>query len=110
MIRKIGEGKARDLLLSGRLITASEAKEFGLINYLVTKHQLAEEVRLFAEKLSNETSANSIAYTKDLIQKVQQMKSEEALVYAAETNAHIRSTEDFKKGVNSFLTKTKLKW
>ena len=110
LIRKIGEGKARDLLLSGRLIQAAEAKEMGLINTIVAKEQLETDVKQFAEKLCNETSANSIAHTKDLIQKVQQMKPEEALVFAAETNAHIRSTEDFKKGVDSFLTKTKLSW
>lgn len=110
LIRKIGEGKARDLLLSGRLIQAAEAKEMGLINTIVAKEQLETDVKQFAEKLCNETSANSIAFTKDLIQKVQQMKPEEALVFAAETNAHVRSTEDFKKGVDSFLTKTKLSW
>ncbi|MNE51108.1 enoyl-CoA hydratase [compost metagenome] len=81
-----------------------------MINTLVAKEQLGTDVKQFAEKLCNETSANSIAHTKDLIQKVQQMKPEEALVFAAETNAHVRSTEDFKKGVDSFLTKTKLSW
>ncbi|MCO4291366.1 enoyl-CoA hydratase-related protein [Solitalea sp. MAHUQ-68] len=110
LIRKIGEGKAKDLLLSGRLISSIEAKEIGLINEMVDHNELDEVVKTFALKMCNETSANSIAITKDLIQKVQSMKTEEALIFAAETNANVRSTEDFKKGVDSFLTKTKLKW
>ncbi|MFN3315295.1 MAG: enoyl-CoA hydratase/isomerase family protein, partial [Raineya sp.] len=35
LLRKIGEGRAKELLLSGDLISAQKAQEFGLINYIV---------------------------------------------------------------------------
>ncbi|UKJ05798.1 enoyl-CoA hydratase/isomerase family protein [Solitalea lacus] len=110
LIRKIGEGKAKDLLLSGRLISADEALSLGLVNKIIAVEQLDEEVNQFAKQLCIETSANAVAITKNLIQKVQTMNSEDALIFAAKTNAQVRSTEDFKKGVDSFLTKTKLTW
>ena len=48
--------------------------------------------------------------TKKMIEEVQSMKLEEALDYAAEQNAYARTTDDFKKGINAFLTKEELNW
>ena len=51
LLRKIGEGKAKELLLSGDLISAVEAKEFGLVNKVVKEDELDEAVGEFARKL-----------------------------------------------------------
>lgn len=37
-----GEKRARDLLLTGRLLTAEEAKDIGLINHVVTDEEVKE--------------------------------------------------------------------
>jgi methylglutaconyl-CoA hydratase len=110
LLRKIGEGKARELLLSGKLINASEAKEIGLINAVIGSNKIEDEVSNFIQKLCVECSQEAIALTKSMIAQVQQQTVDEALQYAAEMNALARTTEDCKKGISSFLTREKLVW
>jgi methylglutaconyl-CoA hydratase len=110
LLRKIGEGKARELLLSGKLINASEAKEIGLINAVIGSDKIEDEVSNFIQKLCVECSQEAIALTKSMIAQVQQQTVDEALQYAAEMNALARTTEDCKKGISSFLTREKLVW
>ncbi len=110
LLRKIGEGKARELLLTGKIITADEAKNFGLINFISTKETIDSEVLEFATKLCNEASGQSIALVKEMIAEVQHLSVEEGLEYAARMNANARATDDCKRGINSFLTKEKLTW
>jgi methylglutaconyl-CoA hydratase len=110
LLRKIGEGKARELLLSGKLINALEAKEIGLINAVVGSDKIEDEVSNFIQKLCVECSQEAIALTKSMIAQVQQQTVDEALQYAAEMNALARTTEDCKKGISSFLTREKLVW
>lgn len=110
LLRKIGEGKARELLITGKIITAEEAKNFGLINFISTKETIDSEVLEFATKLCNEASGQSIALVKEMIAEVQHLSVEEGLEYAARMNANARATDDCKRGINSFLTKEKLTW
>jgi methylglutaconyl-CoA hydratase len=110
LIRKIGEQKARHLLLSGDLFQGNEVLQFGLANRLVEKVKLDEEVFAFAQKLILNNSQQSMAMTKKLIDEVQSMSLNEALDYAARSNADMRATEDCRKGIASFLNKQNLSW
>lgn len=110
LLRKIGEGKAKELLLTGKLVTAEEAKACGLINDVVIAENLQNYVEEFATKLAAETSGNSLAYTKNLIAAVHEMSMESALKYAAEQNAECRATPDCRKGIAAFLNKEKITW
>lgn len=110
LIRRIGESRAKELLLSGELISAESAANIGLINRVVGPAELETEVKKLAEMLIASASSESLGRTKKLIGQLQSMPLEQALDYAARENAESRSTEDFKKGVSSFLDKTKLTW
>ena len=110
LIRRIGEGKAKELLFNGDLIDATYAKEIGLINFISAEDKIEEEVLAYADKLCKTTSAQSIALTKQLINNVQDLPLAEALEFAAEMNAHARSTNDCKSGINAFLNKKKIDW
>ena len=74
------------------------------------KAELNDTVQQFATKLSEETSGESISRTKQLIGQIQQMKTEEALQFAAEMNAKARETKDFKDGITAFLNKEQKNW
>ena len=110
LLRKIGEGRAKELLLSGELYPAEQVLSMGLINKIVSPEKLAEEVNAFALKLAQSNSAQSMMLTKQMIGKVQSLPLEEALRYASEMNAHARNTEDCKRGIAAFLNKEKLSW
>ena len=110
LLRKIGEGKAKELLLSGELITAQVAQQIGLINEAVTLDTLNEKVTSFAQLLVQKNSGQSMTYTKQMIAAVQAMRLEEGLQYAAEMNAKARASEDCQRGIASFLNKEKPLW
>lgn len=110
LTRKIGEGRAKELFLSGKLIDAAEAKKIGMVNVICEVNQIKQEVNAFALKVCEETSAQSITLTKQLISKVQELPLDEALNHASAQNAQARSTDDCKKGISAFIAKEKLIW
>jgi methylglutaconyl-CoA hydratase len=110
LIRKIGESRSRQLLLSGSLISAEQAKRIGLINEVVSKEELEEAVIHFAAELIVSNSANSMSLTKQMMAKVQTLPLEEALNFAAEMNAKARESGDCKRGVSAFVNKEKISW
>lgn len=110
LLRKIGEAKSKELLLGGELISAEHAVQMGLINKVVPSEKLESEVNALAKRLADGNSGQSMKLTKELIAKVQSLPLSEALSFAAEMNAHARSTEDCKRGIAAFLNKEKLTW
>jgi len=103
--RQIGERKARELLLSGKIISATEALNFGLINAVCTEDDLLErEEALISTLLKNSCSA--MAHTKRLFDD----EIEESLKKLALQNADFRETPDFIEGISSFIEKRKPKW
>ncbi|MBX2954952.1 MAG: enoyl-CoA hydratase/isomerase family protein [Cyclobacteriaceae bacterium] len=110
VLRKIGEGAARELLLGGELISAERALAIGLINRVVAPEGLEKEVWNFTTRLIATNSAASMALTKELIADTGGKSIEDALQLAASLNAHARSTEDCKRGIAAFLNKEKIIW
>jgi methylglutaconyl-CoA hydratase len=110
LLRKIGEGKAKELLLTGKLISAEAAKHFGLINGIYPPEEIAETVKQFAEELARTASGDSLALTKEMIAEVQHMPFKDGLDFAAAKNAEARATDDCKKGIQSFLDKNQIVW
>lgn len=110
LLRKIGETKAKQLLLGGSLIEAEEALAMGLIHFIREKGMLENEVREFATRLIANNSAYAMGVTKQMIAKVQSLTIEEALTFASEMNAKARGSEDCKRGIMAFLRKEKIVW
>ncbi|MGB0165645.1 MAG: enoyl-CoA hydratase/isomerase family protein [Luteibaculum sp.] len=110
LLRKCGESVAKDLLLTGRLLDASEAKNLGCINELFEASEIEEKVREIAKNLCNQASGDSLRLTKRLLARVQNETLLQALDTAAACNASARATEDCKKGISSFLNKEAITW
>lgn len=110
LLRRTPGAIARDLLLTGRLIDAAEAKNLHLITDVVERHQLEETVRNFAHQLMVNCSPQSLQLTKELLWKLQAMDWNDAWEYAAQRNAFMRTTEDFRKGISGFLNRQPVKW
>lgn len=110
LLRKVGEQRSKQLLLSGDLIKSEDAAALGLVNKVISKDQLEAEVLGIANHLVNTNSSSSLELTKRMIAEVQSMSLEEGLNYAAEMNARARGSDDCKKGIAAFLNKEKLSW
>lgn len=110
LIRKVGEHKAKQLLLTGEVFKAQEAKTHGLLYRVVQAEDLEQTVFDFASGLINSNSGQSMQLTKQLISRVQSLSLGEALEYAATMNAQARATDDCKAGIAAFLNKQELKW
>lgn len=102
LIKKIGEGKAKQILLTGDIIDSEKALQLGLADYL--SDSVVSDAFIFADKL-NANSTYSLSLTKDLIRNVSNMKVHDAVNYCIRLNAISRSSEDFKIGINKFLNK-----
>lgn len=110
LVRKIGEGRAKDLLLTGRLISSQKAEDYGLLNQVIPAADIAAHVAKVAADLCSGTSANSLKVTKKLISGVLDLPLEEALEQAAERNAETREHADCQRGIQAFLTREKMEW
>lgn len=110
LLRKIGEMKAKELLLTGELIDAEQAKNYDLVTRVVPSDQLETTVKEFAQMLITKNSGQSMALTKQMIADVQSMNVKDGLDHAANMNAKARATEDCQKGIASFLDKTPIEW
>ena len=110
LLRKIGETKAKKLLISGNLVTAHEALTMGLLHEVVEPSLLASTVEAFARSLCETNSAEAMSMTKKLLAQVQDIPLEAALDLAAIANATARGTADCKRGIAAFLNKEKIVW
>lgn len=110
LLRQIGEKRARDLLLTGRLIGAQEAQAWGLVTEVVASAaDLLPRTRQLAAELARNSPA-SLRATKQLLQDLPVYSRPEALAMAAKANAALRATEDYREGLAAFLEKRPPRW
>jgi methylglutaconyl-CoA hydratase len=109
LLRQVGEKQARDLLLTGRIISAEEAARMGLVNEIVPPEALMTRARELAALLM-ENSPASLRATKQLLSDHARAELDLQIDAAVRENAAIRTTADFREGVVSFLEKRKPVW
>tara|TARA_R110002049_G_scaffold151387_4_gene314978 strand:+ start:354 stop:1127 length:774 start_codon:yes stop_codon:yes gene_type:complete len=110
LLRKIGETRGKELLLSGDLIDTLEGEKYGLVNKIIPSIEIDEKVFIFAKRLCEQNSEQSMSLTKQLIANVQHISISEGLELAATENAKARETTDCKNGIAAFLNKENLTW
>lgn len=109
LLRQVGEKIARDLLLTGRLFDAEEAKRIGLVTEIVPAENLMSRAKELAAQLI-ENSPASLLYTKRLLSEAARAQMDRQIDASVRENAAIRATADFREGITSFLEKRKPKW
>lgn len=110
LIRKCGELRAKELLLTGDLIDAETAVRYNMINRIIDKDAIAGEVEDFAAHLARQNSGQSMNLTKKMMADIQHFPIKDGLVFAARMNARARASEDCRRGISSFLNKEKIEW
>jgi len=109
LTRQVGEKRARDLLLTGRLIAAAEAREMGLVNEVVPAENLMARAHELAEVILA-ASPSSITRAKHLLVSAEAASVDHDLERAVLESARVRCTPDFKEGLAAFLEKRKPVW
>jgi methylglutaconyl-CoA hydratase len=111
LLRKVGETIAKQLLISGELITAQQAKAYQLINEVVADEQaLDQRIAEFTQVLCQNNSAQAMQTTKQLIREMFTLDLHTAMQLAVATNAKARQTADCQQGIAAFLNKELIKW
>ena len=109
LTRQIGEKRSRDLLLTGRIISAEQAMDYGLVTEVVPAEKLLDRANALADELMA-ASPSSLTRAKHLLTSSAAAAIDHDLERAILENARIRCTPDFKEGVASFLEKRKPVW
>jgi len=101
----IGKGKAMELIMTAGMLTANEAKDWGLVNYVVPQ----DELLVLCEKLAGKIAKNSSTAIAEAIQSVNANFKDGVNGFDVEINAFGKcfSTNDFKEGTTAFLEKRK---
>lgn len=102
--RIIGRGKALELLMTADLISAREALETGLVNYVFEPEALAGEARKRAEAIAAKGPI-ALRYLKEAINKGMDMTLEQGLRLEADLYFLLHTTADRTEGIKSYLEK-----
>lgn len=109
MPRQIAPCKARELMFTGDRITAQQALEFGLINKVVPKDKLMEEVMAMARRIA-EKSSLILKLMKRAMVHGSDMPLQAALAHEHAMIGLVFDTADSKEGTSAFLQKRKAKF
>jgi enoyl-CoA hydratase/carnithine racemase len=104
--RVIGQGRATELLLTGRLMGGEEAERWGFLNRLLTPEALLPEAFNFAAELATgPTFAHGM--TKKMLHQEWNMGIDEAIEAEAQAQAICMATNDFHRAYHAFVEKQK---
>jgi methylglutaconyl-CoA hydratase len=100
--RLAGEKVALDLVLTGRLLSAEEARSAGLVTRVVADADLDAEADRLAGELATR-SPSALAFTKRLFYQLDGLPFHDGIALGARTNALARQTPDFRTAIARFL-------
>jgi methylglutaconyl-CoA hydratase len=104
--RKVGEGRAFELVALGNRYPASEAMSLGLVNRVFAAAAFERESGTWLEELASRPPG-ALALTKRLLYELDGVPLPQALERGAEINARARLSEECRSGVRRFLEKKK---
>lgn len=105
LTRHIGKGKALELMLTGEMISAQEAKSLGLVNHVVkSKEELFELSNKIMKKIISKAPL-AVGMVINCVNAFEANKNG----YQTEANAfmHCTKTQDFREGTQAFVEKRK---
>ena len=104
--RLIGQGRASDLLYSGRSMSGEEGERWGFFNRLSSPDDVLSDARQYAKNLA-EGPTFAHAMTKKMLQQEWNMGVDEAIEAEAQAQAICMMTNDFHRAYHAFVAKQK---
>jgi enoyl-CoA hydratase/carnithine racemase len=102
--RVIGQGRAADLLYTGRSMSGEEGERWGFFNYLSIPEEVLNDAQVYAKNLAHgPTFAHGM--TKKMLQQEWNMGVDEAIEAEAQAQAICMMTNDFHRAYHAFVAK-----
>jgi len=103
----VGVGKALELILTGRIIDATEAERIGLVERVIPHEKLLEEAFAFAGQVASNPYL-SVRHAKQLVKHYWNMnRTDEGWTRELDAIKEITRTKDCQEGIRAFLEKRK---
>ena len=110
IVERVGEFKARYIMLTAKRFTAVEGADMGLVDFLVDDVAAAEAVEGDIKADVRRCAPMANAATKKLLEQNKVLGAQEMIRYAGELFAEAVKSDEGREGVASFLEKRKPKW
>jgi len=102
--RIVGVGRAKELLLTGRIITAADAERMGLVNEVVPRGEAVNRARAIGEEIADRGPL-AVRAVKTLVDDALDRPLAEGHEAEIETSLRIFATDDLLEGARSFVEK-----
>ena len=109
LVKSVGKSKAMEIVLSGDIITALEAKEYGLVSKVVPTELLLDKSLEIATKIA-EKSLPVLIMAKEAVNRSFELSLEEGMKNERRLFQSTFSLTDRKEGMQAFLEKRKAKF
>ena len=106
LTRLIGEGRAMEMILTGRMITAEEAFSYGIINFVYDSDDLMDEAIQIANTIG-EKSKYAVERAKKSVKAVSEINLKDGLKLEREMFIECLNSEDGEEGITAFIEKRK---
>jgi len=104
--RSVGEKQAFDLVSTGRVLTAHEAHQLGLVSRVLADDTFAEAAQSALDRLAA-APPTAMAATKSLFYKLDMLSFLDGMSAGIVANADARATPEFRAGVERFMGRAK---
>jgi enoyl-CoA hydratase/carnithine racemase len=104
--RVIGQGRAAELLYTGRAMSGEEGERWGFFNRLVDAGKLEDEAVTLAKRLAEGPTFGHMM-TKTMLDQEWSMAVDQAIEAEAQAQAICMQTRDFRRAYDAFVAKTK---
>ena len=109
LVRGLKPKHAMEMLLTGEMIDAATAREFGLVNRVVPREYLTQVVTKYAQTIASK-SPSTLKIGKEAFYRQAEMGLGEAYDYASRVMVENMLARDAEEGIGAFIDKRKPEW
>jgi methylglutaconyl-CoA hydratase len=110
VVARIGQSRAKELMLTARVFSGVQAESYGLVNVVVEENEMTEQLGKYTDMILG-NSLEAMQKTKELLFNLPELNQRELLIeLTANTIAAARISRDGQEGMSAFLEKRKPNW